>query len=79
MGAYEACGGPINLPSRGGVTVSGAVELVRDTRNLPYTYKGETTVPAVTANDFCPACGQSGLHRRRRIVSCAKCRHSIGR
>ena len=30
-----------------------------DTRDLPYTYKGETTViPAVTAN-FCPACGES--------------------
>lgn len=33
-----------------------AVELVRDTRDLPYTYKGETTlIPGVTG-DFCPAC-----------------------
>jgi len=33
--------------------------LVRDTRDLPYTYKGEATViPAVTG-DFCPACGES--------------------
>lgn len=39
--------------------VCGAAELVRDTRDLPYTYKGETTmIPAVTA-DFCPACGES--------------------
>jgi HTH-type transcriptional regulator/antitoxin MqsA len=39
--------------------VCGAAELVHDTRNLPYTYKGETTViPAVTA-DYCPACGES--------------------
>ena len=38
---------------------SGAAELIHDTRDLPYTYKGETTViPAVTA-DFCPACDES--------------------
>lgn len=34
----------------------GAAELVRDTRDIPYTYKGETTsIPAVDG-DFCPAC-----------------------
>lgn len=39
--------------------VCGAAQLVRDTRDLPYTYKGErTTIAAVTA-DFCPACGES--------------------
>ncbi len=39
--------------------VCGAAELNHDTRDLPYTYKGETTiVPAVTA-DFCPACDES--------------------
>ncbi len=39
----------------------GAAELVRDTRDLPYTYKGESTViPAVTG-DFCPACGEAVL------------------
>jgi len=39
--------------------VCGAAELIHDTRDLPYTYKGETTViPMVTA-DFCPACGES--------------------
>ncbi len=39
--------------------VCGAAELIHDIRDLPYTYKGETTViPAVTAN-FCPACGES--------------------
>lgn len=37
----------------------GAAELVRDTRDLPYTYKGERTLlPAVTG-DYCPACGES--------------------
>jgi len=41
--------------------VCGAAELVHDTRDLPYTYKGETTViPAVTG-DFCPACSESIL------------------
>lgn len=39
--------------------VCGAAELVRDTRDVPYVYKGEaTTIAAVTA-DFCPACGES--------------------
>ncbi|MGB4926136.1 MAG: type II toxin-antitoxin system MqsA family antitoxin [Giesbergeria sp.] len=39
--------------------VCGAAELIHDTRDLPYTYKGETTtIPAVTA-DFCPACNES--------------------
>ena len=39
--------------------VCGAAHLIHDTRDLPYTYKGESTViPAVTA-DFCPACGES--------------------
>ena len=33
-------------------------KLVRDTRDLPYTYKGESTaIPGVTG-DFCPACGE---------------------
>lgn len=39
----------------------GAAELIHDTRDLPYTYKGEsTTIPAVTG-DFCPACAESIL------------------
>ena len=39
--------------------VCGAAELIHDTRDIPYTYKGETTlIPAVTA-DFCPACDES--------------------
>lgn len=38
-----------------------AAELVHDTRDLPYTYKSEsTTIPAVTG-DFCPACGEAVL------------------
>lgn len=43
--------------------VCGAAELVHDTRDMPYTYKGEaTTIPAVTG-DFCPACGEALLDR----------------
>ena len=39
--------------------VCGAAELIHDIRDLPYTYKAEsTTIPAVTA-DFCPACDES--------------------
>jgi HTH-type transcriptional regulator/antitoxin MqsA len=37
----------------------GAAQLVRKTRDITYTYKGETTViPAVTG-DFCPSCKES--------------------
>lgn len=39
----------------------GAAKLVRDSRDMPYTYKGETTrIPGVTA-DYCPACGEAVL------------------
>ena len=45
--------------------VCGAAELIHDTRDMPYTYKGESTViPAVTG-DFCPACGEVVLNRER--------------
>jgi HTH-type transcriptional regulator / antitoxin MqsA len=33
-------------------------ELVHDTRDMPYTYKGETTVIPGVTGDFCPACGE---------------------
>jgi HTH-type transcriptional regulator/antitoxin MqsA len=39
----------------------GAAELIHDTRDLPYTYKGETTVIAAVTGDFCPACGEAIL------------------
>lgn len=36
----------------------GATNMVHDTRDIPYTYKGETTtLPAVTG-DFCTACDE---------------------
>lgn len=36
----------------------GAAELVHDTRDAPYTYKGESTVVPAVTGDFCPACGE---------------------
>jgi HTH-type transcriptional regulator/antitoxin MqsA len=33
--------------------------LVHDTRDLPYTYKGESTVIPGVTGDFCPACGEA--------------------
>jgi HTH-type transcriptional regulator/antitoxin MqsA len=39
----------------------GAGELVHNTRDLPYTYKGETTTIPAVVGDYCPACGESVL------------------
>ena len=36
-------------------------ELITDTRDMPYTYKGETTIIAAVTGDFCPACAESIL------------------
>ena len=33
-------------------------KLVHDTRDMPYTYKGESTVIPGVTGDFCPACGE---------------------
>jgi HTH-type transcriptional regulator / antitoxin MqsA len=37
----------------------GAAELIRDTRDINHTYKGETTVIVAVTADFCPACDES--------------------
>ncbi len=43
----------------------GDAELVHDTRDRPFTYKGQTTtIPAVTG-EFCPACGDVVLDREQ--------------
>jgi HTH-type transcriptional regulator / antitoxin MqsA len=39
----------------------GAAELVRDTRDVPYSYKGETTTFPAVVGDFCPSCGEGVL------------------
>lgn len=41
--------------------VCGAADLIHDTRDLPYTYKGEMTHIAAVQGDFCPACAESVL------------------
>ena len=37
----------------------GVAELIHHTRDLPYTYKGDTTTIAAVTADFCPACDES--------------------
>jgi HTH-type transcriptional regulator/antitoxin MqsA len=39
----------------------GAADLIQDTRDLPYAYKGEPTVIQSVAGGFCPACGEAVL------------------
>lgn len=41
--------------------VCGAAELIHDTRDLPYSYKGETATITAVTGDFCPACAESIL------------------
>lgn len=41
--------------------VCGAAELIHDNRDVPYTYKGESTVIAAVRGEFCPACAESIL------------------
>lgn len=49
----------------------GASNLVHDTRDLPYTYKGETSILPQVTGDFCPACDESILdaEESRRTMS----------
>ena len=39
----------------------GAADLIHDTRDLPFTYKGETAFTPAVTGDFCPACNESVL------------------
>lgn len=43
----------------------GAAELINDTRDLSYVYKGETAVIPSVTGDFCPACGEVILGREQ--------------
>ena len=61
-----------------------AADLVRDTRDMSYTYKGETTsIPDVTG-DYCPACGEAVLlslihissNRPSRLPARRRCQRS---
>ena len=42
--------------------VCGAAELIHDIRDLPYIYKGETTLIGAVSGNFCPACAESILN-----------------
>lgn len=43
----------------------GAAELIHDKRDVPYTYKGETTFIASVMGDFCPACNEIVLDQEQ--------------
>lgn len=49
----------------------GQAKLVRDTRDVPYTYKGETSVLPQVTGDFCPACDEYvlGAAESRRTMA----------
>jgi HTH-type transcriptional regulator/antitoxin MqsA len=38
--------------------ICGQAELIHDTRDVPYAYKGEQTMLPGIEGDFCPACGE---------------------
>ena len=45
----------------------GGAKLVRGARDMPYTYKGETTVFPNVIADYCPACGEGLLTKEEGI------------
>jgi HTH-type transcriptional regulator/antitoxin MqsA len=51
--------------------ICGAGQLVHDTRDMSYTYKGESTVLPQVTGDFCTACDESILEadESRRTMS----------
>jgi HTH-type transcriptional regulator / antitoxin MqsA len=51
--------------------VCGAAELIRDTRDQTYTYKGESTVIFAVMGEYCPACAESltDMPESERVMS----------
>ena len=47
----------------------GGAELVAETRDVPYTYRGETTVIPNVPGQWCPKCGEGVLPRDSDWVS----------
>jgi HTH-type transcriptional regulator / antitoxin MqsA len=41
----------------------GSAELICDTRDMPYVYKGKHTIIPAVRGEFCPACGEVVLSR----------------
>lgn len=50
--------------------VCGQAELVHATRDMPYTYKGETTIITQVEADWCDTCGESltGPDQSQRVM-----------
>lgn len=44
--------------------ICGEADLVHETRDLPYAYKGETTMLKEIEGDFCPVCNEGVLDSR---------------
>jgi HTH-type transcriptional regulator / antitoxin MqsA len=59
--------------------VCAAAELVHDTRDLPYIYKGEATVIPSVTGDYCPACGEAILDMAESARASAAMVHPAGR
>lgn len=49
----------------------GGAELIHDTRPMPYTYKGESTVVEDVTGDYCPACGEAVLEMGESVRTSA--------
>jgi len=47
--------------------ICGGAELVYDIRDLPYTYKGTSTVIEAVTGGFCPACDEAVLDMTESI------------
>lgn len=47
--------------------VCAKAKLVRATRNVPYIYKGESTILPAVIGEFCPDCGEVVLSRDESI------------
>ena len=54
--------------------VCGGAELINDTRDMPYVYKGESTVMTAVEGDFCPACNEVVLN----MVEAKRCSDLAG-
>jgi len=42
-------------------SICAVAELMHDTRELPHTYKGQSTAIAAVTGDYCPTCGENVL------------------
>lgn len=45
-----------------------AAELMHDTRDMPYTCKGESTFILAVTSGYCPACGEVVLDKAKSIL-----------